>query len=179
MSVLAWGISTSLWGTHHLTYMYHSRVRVKIWNEISREYLILLEKSFKKKSKWALLNSLTTKDSYMEPDGIILNFKHGKIETNWTSPTISFVHLETLGLFLLYNKHLSFSLFSFLDYFLMSFYVLLLHLCVISSVIRFKQVKFTVVKKKNWPASISIWYLRVKEISGIYIYIYIILVSIY
>ena len=62
--------------------MYHSRVRVKIWNEISREYLILLEKSFKKKSKWALLNSLTTKDSYMEPDGIILNFKHGKIETN-------------------------------------------------------------------------------------------------
>ena len=62
--------------------MYHSRVRVKIWNEISREYLILLEKSFKKKSKWALLNSLTTKDSYMEPDGIILKFKHGKIETN-------------------------------------------------------------------------------------------------
>ena len=63
--------------------------------------------------------------------------------------------------------------FSFLDYFLMSFYVLFLHLCVISSVIRFKQVKFTVVKKKNWPASISICYLRVKGISGIYIYIYI------
>ena len=132
-----------------------------------------------KKSKWALLNRLRTKDSYMEPDGIILNFKHGKIETNWTSPTISFVHLETQGLFLLYNEHLSFSLFSFLDYFLMSFYVLFLHLCVISSVIRFKQVKFTVVKKKNWPASISIWYLRVKEISGIYIYIYKIFVSIY
>ena len=132
-----------------------------------------------KKSKWALLNRLRTKDSYMEPDGIILNFKHGKIETNWTSPTISFVHLETQGLFLLYNEHLSFSLFSFLDYFLMSFYVLFLHLCVISSVIRFKQVKFTVVKKKNWPASISIWYLRVKGISGIYIYIYKIFVSIY
>ena len=121
----------------------------------------------------------------MEPDGIILNFKHGKIETNWTSPRISFVNLETQGLFLLYNEHLSFSLFSFLDYFLMSFYVLFLHLCVISSVIRFKQVKFTVVKKKNWPASISIWYLRVKEISGIYIYIYIynirkyILISLY
>ena len=63
--------------------MNHSRVRVKIWNEISREYLILSEKSFKKKkSKWALLNSLRTKDSYMEPDGIILKFKHGKIETN-------------------------------------------------------------------------------------------------
>ena len=40
-------------------------------------------------------------------------FKHSKIESNWSSSTIFFVHLKTLGLFLLYNQHLPFSFFFF------------------------------------------------------------------
>ena len=83
-----------------------SRVSIKVWKEIPK-------KSFKKETKRALLNILETEDSYMEPDEIMLKFKHSKIELNQTSSTIFFVHLETLGLFLLYNEHLPFSFFSF------------------------------------------------------------------
>ena len=36
----------------------------------------------KKKTKRALLNILETEDSYMEPDEIMLKFKHSKIESN-------------------------------------------------------------------------------------------------
>ena len=65
----------------------------------------------KKETKRALLNILETKDSYMEPDEIMLKVKHSKIKSNRTSSTIIFVHLETLGLFLLYNEYLPFSFF--------------------------------------------------------------------
>ena len=75
------------------------------------EYKNLAKKSFKKETKRALLNILETKDPYMEPDEITLKVKHSKIESNWTSSTIIFVHLETLGLFLLYNEYLPFSFF--------------------------------------------------------------------
>ena len=179
MSVLAWEISTSLWGTHHLTHMNHSRVRVKIWNEISREYLILSEKSFKKK-KIKMGSSQQSKNSLR----LYIRFLYGawwdntKFQTqqNWNKLNQSYNIFRSLRNARTFSPlqwtYIIFP-FSFLDYFLMSFYVLFLHLCVISSVIRFKQVKFTVVKKKNWPASISICYLRVKGISGIYIYIYI------
>ena len=36
----------------------------------------------KKETKRALLNILETEDSYMEPDEIMLKFKHSKIESN-------------------------------------------------------------------------------------------------
>ena len=88
-----------------------SRVGVKVWNEMPNEYKNLAKKSFKKEKKRALLNILETKDPYMEPDEITLKVKHSKIESNWTSSTIIFVHLETLGLFLLYNEYLPFSFF--------------------------------------------------------------------
>ena len=78
-----------------------------------------------KETKRALLNILETEDSYMEPDEIMLKFKHSKIESNSTISSIFFVHLETLGLFLLYNQHLPFSFF-FLRIFL-PFYVIFLH----------------------------------------------------
>ena len=56
-----------------------SRVGVKVWNEMPKN---LSKKSFKKKTKRALLNILETEDSYMEPDEIMLKFKHSKIESN-------------------------------------------------------------------------------------------------
>ena len=47
------------------------------------EYKNLSKKSFKKKkTNRALLNILETEDSYMEPDEIMLKFKHSKIESN-------------------------------------------------------------------------------------------------
>ena len=70
----------------------------------------------KKETKRALLNILETEDSYMEPDKIMLKFKDSKIESNSTISSIFFVHLETLGLFLLYNQHLPFSFFPFFAY---------------------------------------------------------------
>ena len=89
-----------------------SRVGVKVWNEMPNEYKNLSKKSFKKETKRALLNILETEDSYMEPDEIMLKFKHNKIESNETSSTIFFIHLETLGLFLLLC-HFPFFLFLF------------------------------------------------------------------
>ena len=89
------------------------------------EYKNLSKKSFKKETKRALLNILKTEDSYMEPDEIMLKIKHSKIESNRTSSIIFFVHLETLGFFLLYNEKLSFYFFFF---FCVSFF-----LCYISS----------------------------------------------
>ena len=51
----------------------------------------------KEETKRALLNILETEDSYMEPDEItMLKFKHSKIEPNWISSTICFVHLKTM-----------------------------------------------------------------------------------
>ena len=76
-----------------------SRVGVKVWNEMPDKYKNLSKNSFKKETKRALLNILETEDSYMEPDEIMLKFKHSKIESNRTSSTIFFVHLETLGFF--------------------------------------------------------------------------------
>ena len=78
------------------------------------EYKNLAKKSFKKETKRALLNSLETKDSYMEPDEIMLKVKHSKMKSNRTSSTIIFVNLKTLGLFLLYNEYLAFSFFVYL-----------------------------------------------------------------
>ena len=98
----------------------------------------LSKKSFKKERKRALLNILETEDSDMEPDEIVVKFKHSKIESNWTSSTIFFVHLETLGLFHLHNEHLSFSFFLFLCIFL-SFYVIFLFFRFIFSVIKLGQ----------------------------------------
>ena len=112
-----------------------SRVGVKVWNEIPNEYKNLSLKSFKKETTRAFLNILETEDSSMEPDEIMLKFKHRKIEPYWFSSTVFFVHLESLGLFLLYNEHLSFSFFLFLCVFL-SFYVIFLPFCFISSVIK-------------------------------------------
>ena len=103
-----------------------SRVGIKVWNEMLNEYKNLSKKSFKKETKRALLNVLETDDSYMEPDEIMLKFKHSKIESNLTSSTIFFVHLETLGLFLLYNEHLPFSFFS-LFFFCVSFCPVMLY----------------------------------------------------
>ena len=100
----------------------------------------------KKETKRAPLNILETKDSYMEPDEIMLKVKHSKIKSNRTSSTIIFVHLETLGLFLLYNEYLPFSF--FLRIFL-SFYVIFLHFRFISSVIKFGQLK--IIKKNLTP----------------------------
>ena len=113
-----------------------SRVGVKVWNEMPNEYKNLAKKSFKKETKRALLNILETKDPYMEPDEIMLKVKHSKTESNWTSSAIIFVHLETLGLFLLYNEYLPFSF--FLRIF-SSFYVIFLHFRFISSVIKCSQ----------------------------------------
>ena len=46
-----------------------------------------------KRNKKAPHNILETEDSYIKPDEIMVKFKHGKIETNWTcSWTISLVH---------------------------------------------------------------------------------------
>ena len=59
-----------------------SRVGVKVWNEMPNEYKNLSKNSFKKETKRALLNILETEDSYMEPDEIMLKFKHSKIESN-------------------------------------------------------------------------------------------------
>ena len=64
-----------------------------------------------------------------------VKLKYSKIESNWTSFTIFFVHLETLGLLLLYNEHLSFSFFFFLCI-SFSFYVTFLHFRFIRSVIK-------------------------------------------
>ena len=58
------------------------RVGVKVWNEMPDKYKKLSKKSFKKETKRALLNILETEDSYMEPDKIMLTFKHSKIESN-------------------------------------------------------------------------------------------------
>ena len=80
--------------------------------------LKFVKNSFKKETKRALLDILETEDTYMEPDEIMLKFKHSKIESNSTSSSIFFVHLETLGLFLLHNEHLPFSFFLFLRIFL-------------------------------------------------------------
>ena len=104
-----------------------SRVGVKVWNEMPNEYKNLSKKSFKKETKRALLNILETEDSYMEPDEIMLKFKHNKIESNETSSTIFFVHLETLGLFLLYKEHLPFAFFSFSLFFCVSFCPVMLY----------------------------------------------------
>ena len=146
-----------------------SRVGVKVWNEMPNEYKNLSKKSFKKETKRALLNILETEDSYMEPDEIMLKFKHNKIESNETSSTLFFVHLETLGLFLLYNNicHLPFFLFLFF------FAYLFVLLCYISSFPFYfqcnwiKSVKNKLINKQIWPASISICYLRVKGISAV------------
>ena len=46
------------------------------------EYKKFSKKSFKKETKRALLNFLETEDSYMEPDEIMLKFKHSNIESN-------------------------------------------------------------------------------------------------
>ena len=59
-----------------------SRVGVKVWNEMPNEYKKFSKKFFKKETKRALLNFLETEDSYMEPDEIMLKFKHSKIESN-------------------------------------------------------------------------------------------------
>ena len=59
-----------------------SRVGVKFWNEMPNEYKNLSKKFFKKETKRALLNILETEDFYMEPDEIMLKFKHSKIESN-------------------------------------------------------------------------------------------------
>ena len=53
-----------------------SSVSFKVWNEIPNEYKNLSKKSFKKETKRALLNIPETEDSYMEPDEIMLKFKH-------------------------------------------------------------------------------------------------------
>ena len=58
-----------------------SRVGVKVWNEMPNEYKNLSKKSFKKETKRAPLNILETENSYMEPDEIMLKFKH-KTELN-------------------------------------------------------------------------------------------------
>ena len=57
-------------------------VKKKVWNEMPKEYKNLSKKSIKKETKRALLNILETEDSYMEPDEIMLKFKHSKIESN-------------------------------------------------------------------------------------------------
>ena len=59
-----------------------SRVGVNVWNELQNESKNLSKKSFKKERKRALLNILETKDSYIEPDEIVVKFKHSKIESN-------------------------------------------------------------------------------------------------
>ena len=81
----------------------------------------------KEETKRALLNILETEDSNMEPDEItMLKFKHSKIEPNWISSTICFVHLKTMTFSLLQLNICQFPFFSFLCIFL-SFYVQFLH----------------------------------------------------
>ena len=103
------------------------------------KYKKLSKNPFKKETKRALLNILETEDSYMEPDEIMLKFKHSKIESNRTSSTIFFVHLETLGFFSpLQWTAVIFLFFSFFAY-LLPFYVIFLHFRFISSVIKLSQ----------------------------------------
>ena len=52
-----------------------------------------------KETKRALLNILETEDSYMEPDEIMLKFKHSKIESNSTISSIFFRTLRNAGTF--------------------------------------------------------------------------------
>ena len=59
-----------------------SRVGVNVWNELPNESKNLSKKSFQKERKRALLNILETEDSYIEPDEIVVKFKHSKIESN-------------------------------------------------------------------------------------------------
>ena len=59
-----------------------SRVGVNVWNELPNESKNLSKKSFKKERKRALLNILETEDSDMEPDEIVVKFKHSKTESN-------------------------------------------------------------------------------------------------
>ena len=69
-----------------------STLCVKIWNEMPNEQKFVQEIP-QKRNKKAPHNILETEDSYIKPDEIIVKFKHGKIETNWTcSCTISLVH---------------------------------------------------------------------------------------
>ena len=104
------------------------------------EYKNLSKKSFKKETKRALLNILETEDSYMEPDEIMLKFKHNKIESNETSSTLFFVHLETLGLsFTITSAICLFFFFSFFLRIFLSCYVIFLHFRFISSVIKLSQ----------------------------------------
>ena len=102
-------------------------VKKKVWNEMPNEYKNLSKKSIKKETKRALLNILETEDSYMEPDEIMLKFKHSKIESNRTSSTIFFVHLETLGFFFSFTMNSCH--FPFFFFFCVSFVLL----CYISS----------------------------------------------
>ena len=75
-----------------------------------------------KRNKKAPHNILETEDSYIKPDEIMVKFKHGKIETNWTySCTISLVHLDTQDFFSFTMNVFHFP-FSFLVYLLMFFF---------------------------------------------------------
>ena len=74
-----------------------------------------------KRNKKAPHNILETEDSYIKPDEIMVKFKHGKIETNWTcSCAISLVHLDTQDFFSFTMNVFHFP-FSFLVYLLMFF----------------------------------------------------------
>ena len=109
-----------------------SRVGVKVWNEMPNEYKNLAKKSFKKETKRALLNILENKDSYMEPDEIMLKVKK---QQNWIK--LNQFHnnfREDFSSFTMNICHFPFFLRIFL-----SFYVIFLHFRFISSVIKFIQ----------------------------------------
>ena len=97
-----------------------STLCVKIWNEMPNEQKFVQEIP-QKRNKKAPHNILETEDSYIKPDEIMVKFKHGKIETNWTcSCAISLVHLDTQDFFSFTMNVFHFP-FSFLVYLLMFF----------------------------------------------------------
>ena len=119
----------------------------------------LSKKSFKKETKRALLNILETEDSYLNPNEIMLKFKHSKTEPIWTSATICFLHWETLGLSFLYKwTFVIFFFFPFLVYLFVFFYGTFLHFCFISSVL-----KLSKLRKKNDPPQLAFAICRSKE----------------
>ena len=56
------------------------RNALEVWNEIPNKYKKFVKEVLQKETKRALLNILETEDSYLNPNEIMLKFKHSKTE---------------------------------------------------------------------------------------------------
>ena len=60
-----------------------SRVGVNVWNELPNESKKFVKEILqKRKKKSSSQYFIETEDSYIEPDEIVVKFKHSKIESN-------------------------------------------------------------------------------------------------